>query len=45
MGNNKAASKGSKNKKEEETKSVTSDWNYNTCSRNDLLNLVVEGLL
>jgi hypothetical protein len=44
-GNKKAASKASKNKKEEETKSATSDWNYSKWSRNDLLNLVVEGLL
>jgi hypothetical protein len=45
MGNRKVASKGNKNKREEEIKSATSDWNYYKCSRNDLLNLVAEGLL
>jgi hypothetical protein len=45
MGNKKTASKENKNKKEQEIKSVTSDWNYSKCSRNDLLNLVAEGLL
>jgi hypothetical protein len=45
MGNKKATSKGSKNKKEEETKSATKDWNYSKFFRNDLLNLVAEGLL
>jgi hypothetical protein len=45
MENKKAASKGNKNKKEEEAKSATSDWNYSKCFRNDLLNLVAEGLL
>jgi hypothetical protein len=45
MGNKKAASKGSKNNKEEQTKSATIDWNYSKCSTNDLLNLVAKGLL
>jgi hypothetical protein len=45
MGNKKAANKGNKKKNEEEAKSATSDWNYSKCSRNDLLNLVAEGLL
>ncbi|RLM78698.1 putative gypsy-type retrotransposon protein [Panicum miliaceum] len=45
MGNKKAASKGDQKKKEETTRSTSSDWTYNKCSRNDLLNLVAEGLL
>jgi hypothetical protein len=45
MGNKKAASNGNKNKTEEETKSTISDWNYSKCFRNDLLNLVAEGLI
>jgi hypothetical protein len=45
MGNKKATSKGNKNKKEEETKSATSDWKYSKCSINDLLKLIAVGLL
>jgi hypothetical protein len=43
IGNKKASSKG--NKKEEEAKSAATNWNYSKSSRNDLLNLVDEGLL
>jgi hypothetical protein len=44
MGHKKAASKADK-KKEEAAQSTTSDWTYSKCFQNDLLNLVVEGLL